>query len=67
MYFAIIGNHPQIALQELQGIKTDNVSFLPKFDGKNANLLTFQTTEIEKLPNIASFIKRGKIIKKSEL
>jgi hypothetical protein len=61
MYFAIIGNHYEISLKELQLIHPKNL------EKKSDHLITFDTNEPAQLPNIASLIKRGQIFPVTEL
>jgi hypothetical protein len=52
MYFAIIGNHSEITLKELQNLHPKNLTKIGE------HLIIFDTNEKEKLPSIASLIKR---------
>lgn len=61
MYFAIIGNHYEISLKELQLIHPKNL------EKKSDHLITFDTNEPAQLSNIASLIKRGQIFPATEL
>ncbi|MDR0860363.1 MAG: hypothetical protein LBO09_05315 [Candidatus Peribacteria bacterium] len=61
MYFAVIGNHPEITLKELQLIHPKNL------EKKSDHLITFDTNEPDQLPNLASLIKRGLIFPQNEL
>jgi hypothetical protein len=61
MYFAIIGNHSEITLKELQLVHPKNL------EKKSDHLITFDTNEPDQLPNIASLIKRGQIFSASDL
>lgn len=65
MYFAVIGNHPQITLTELQLVQPFNIS--PIHTSGSAHLITFDCKNPGHLSNLASLIKRGKVIEKSEL
>jgi hypothetical protein len=51
MYFAIIGNHPEISLKELQ------VLHPTKVEKKSDHLITFDTQKPELLPTLASLVK----------
>ena len=61
MHFAIIWNHPEITLRELQSIQLHNLQKIWN------QILIFDTHEAEKLPHIASIIKRGEILPFSEI
>lgn len=61
MYFAIIGNHSEITLKELQNLHPKNLTKIGE------HLIIFDTNEREKLSNIASLIKRWEIVSFSEI
>ena len=61
MYFAIIGNHYEITLKELQSLHPKN--FQKLWD----HLIIFDTNEPQRLPHIASLIKWGEVLPFSEI
>lgn len=61
MYFAIIGNHPEITLKELHQVHPKNLKQI------SDHLITFDTNEADKLTNIASLIKRWEVLPFEEI
>ncbi len=56
MYFAVIGNHPHIALKELA------LAEVFQIEKRTDHLFTFSCKRPEKLPQIASLVKWGVIV-----
>jgi hypothetical protein len=69
MYFAVIGNHPEIALRELQLLHTNNLEKKAVFPIQKYgdHLILFDTDSPHQLSQLASLIKRGRVVDSSAL
>ena len=61
MYFAVIGNFPEITLAELKLIDAKDIKKVWK------HLIVFDTKKEDQISSLASLVKRGKIISISEI
>jgi hypothetical protein len=61
MYFAVIGNFPEITLAELKLIDAKDIQKVWK------HLIVFDTKKEDQIPSLASLVKRWKIISISEI
>lgn len=61
MYFAVLGKHPEISIEELKLVQAKEISFPKK------GIIIFDTKYDQLLPQLWGIIKAGRVVKEKEL